>query len=260
MASIELEDELDDLYRTAPAAFVAARNELSRRLKLAGRKEDADSVAKLARPTPMAWVVNQLALEGAEELRELRDAGAALREAQEVLGDGGSFAERKRGHQSALKAATERGMEIAEVGGTRPNAAFRRKLELTLNLLCAAVDVKPPPGRMSADLEPSGFDALSTAAVAQRRSPDPDEGRAKASAATRAALAAVEKEIARLEDEAKSARSRHERTVRMLEEAERAASTARDARDEARASVEASERRLNEARAARDAALAELKG
>ncbi|MBA3282524.1 MAG: hypothetical protein H0U29_09865, partial [Acidimicrobiia bacterium] len=41
---------IDDLYGLDPSAFTSARNALVRRLKAAGQRDEADTVAALRRP------------------------------------------------------------------------------------------------------------------------------------------------------------------------------------------------------------------
>ena len=90
---MELEAELDRLYRASPTAFVALRNQLARALKQAGRREEADRVAKLARPTPVAWLINQLHFDEREALDVLVRTGIELKRAQEALDSPATFAE-----------------------------------------------------------------------------------------------------------------------------------------------------------------------
>ncbi|MBA2280587.1 MAG: hypothetical protein H0W25_05030, partial [Acidimicrobiia bacterium] len=53
----------DDLYTVEPGTFIAARHARVKELKAAGQKQDAAVVAKLRRPTPGAWALNQVARE-----------------------------------------------------------------------------------------------------------------------------------------------------------------------------------------------------
>ena len=64
--------------------FVAERTAAAKALRKDGDKESAAAVAKLPKPSQVAWVANQLGRAGAGELLA---AGDAMREAQ--LGGGG---------------------------------------------------------------------------------------------------------------------------------------------------------------------------
>jgi hypothetical protein len=77
-------EEAWDLFRAPPAEFVAARDELVRRLRAEKRKDDAAEVKALRRPTPTLWALNQLSDSDAEGVEELREAGRATRAAQEA--------------------------------------------------------------------------------------------------------------------------------------------------------------------------------
>jgi hypothetical protein len=70
------------LYRLPLAEFVAARDQLARRLRTAGDRDAARRVAGLRRPSISAWAANQLAQVAPSAMAELLDAGAALTQAQ----------------------------------------------------------------------------------------------------------------------------------------------------------------------------------
>ena len=79
---IDEEREVDRLYELPPRDFVPSRDELSKRLRATDR-DAADRVRSLTRPTRAAWALNLVARDAPDDVRELRAAGAALREAQE---------------------------------------------------------------------------------------------------------------------------------------------------------------------------------
>jgi hypothetical protein len=81
---------VDRLYGVPLEDFVAERGAAAKALRKAGEKEAAAQVAKLPKPSQVAWTANQLARHGADELLA---AGEALREAQ--LGGGGRDAVRE---------------------------------------------------------------------------------------------------------------------------------------------------------------------
>jgi hypothetical protein len=80
-ALVDLETEIGRLYELPPEEFVAARDELWRRLRAADRQA-AERVRALRRPTVAAWAVNQVARRQPELVAELLDAGDKLRQAQ----------------------------------------------------------------------------------------------------------------------------------------------------------------------------------
>jgi len=89
VAPDRVEEAADRLYALPFADFIRERGAAARELRRAGQKEAAAKVAKLPKPSQVAWAANQLARGGAGELLE---AGEALREAQ--LGGGGREAVR----------------------------------------------------------------------------------------------------------------------------------------------------------------------
>src|ERR687884_420558 len=56
----KLDDDIDALFRLPLAEFTSARNTLAARLKQDGRRDDADRVRLLTKPSISAWTVNQL--------------------------------------------------------------------------------------------------------------------------------------------------------------------------------------------------------
>jgi hypothetical protein len=57
---VKVDQEVDRLYSLQIEEFVAARNELSRRLKNVGDTSAADEVKQLVKPNVAAWTINQL--------------------------------------------------------------------------------------------------------------------------------------------------------------------------------------------------------
>lgn len=252
--TLDLEAELDALYAAPLSDFVAQRNQLARALKQDGQKAEAERIGKLGRPSAAAWIINQLHFRHEDTLTALLDSGSALRRAQEALAPAGEFAEHKRMHQQALRLATEAAIALAEGAGMSVNAGLRRKLELSLSLLSAAAEgTVQSPGRTQAEPEPAGFDAFAAAEMPAKPPPTASRQRSEAErraaeGAARAAIAAIEKELAQLDAKAIAAHDRHERAAQEAAEAEHRAEVARRARDEARRDAEAAKTQADEAR------------
>ncbi len=81
--------EENDLYGLPLADFTKARDELARRLRREGRRDDAEAVKALRKPTVAAWALNQLARRRPGDVERLLATGERLREAQEALLAGG---------------------------------------------------------------------------------------------------------------------------------------------------------------------------
>ena len=251
---MDLDSELDRLYRSPAADFVAERNKLAKALRQSGDSSDAERIARLPRPNPVAWGINQLHFLDPELLDALRKAGSALRKAQQS-GDTERFASRKQAHQDALGAATDRATSIVEESGAGSAATLRRRIEMTLMVLSTAEgDVDPPPGRMSGELEPLGFDAFTAMPAAptpkpSKRARDPeDTAQAEKIDAVKEAFNGADKELRRLEREAERSRDAAERAERDVEEAERRVESARSARDDARRAAKDAQRKVDAAK------------
>ena len=110
-SAIDVDAAVGALYIDDPDVFTAARDDLARRLRAAGRREDAATVKGLRRPTVAAWAVNRVAKERADDVARLRAIGDDLRRAQEAVlrgGAGGSRtdADRLRALGADRRAAT----------------------------------------------------------------------------------------------------------------------------------------------------------
>ena len=73
---------LAELYRSAPAEFVATRDRLVRELKAAGDTDAARTLAKRKKPTRAAHAVNTLAHEHPDDVGAYLDLAADMRAAQ----------------------------------------------------------------------------------------------------------------------------------------------------------------------------------
>lgn len=150
-------DEADRLYAVPPEEFVAARNALAKELRSAGRRADAAVVAKLRRPTPAAWALDQVARTAPDLLEAALAAGAALREASDAVAAGGS-ADLRTATAEERAAATEVVRAAAEHLGRRADA-LRPVLLATLRAAALDDDVAAHlrRGTLAADVEQPGF-------------------------------------------------------------------------------------------------------
>jgi hypothetical protein len=284
-----VDEVVDELYGVDPGEFVAARNELAGRLRKAGDREQAAEVAKLRRPSPAAWAVNQLARHHRAELEELVRLGEALRSAQDKALAGEEQADLRqagRARRDALARLSEQAERILAGRGGAPGTHAN---EVGATLEAASMDAEAAAavlaGRLSSELRPpSGFGAFDLPVAAPRAKAEPaspdepgptrpspqlkeaEEAAAEAkrrweerSGQARAAVGGVaerrraaheaESEVARLEDLLDEAQRRLRKAVRDAELAEDAASRAEEA------AAKAGER-LRQA----DARLAEMEG
>jgi len=160
--SIDEESELDDLYAAPLDQFIKLRNDAASRLKKEGNEEAAARVAALKKPSVSAWAVNQLARTGSIDFQRLIKAGEALEQAQSRAisgGDSSGFEAARREESAAtnlLRAATKQVLPSA-------SPAILDRVVSTLRAGAATPQgrVLIKQGRLSEDLEPTGFGAFS---------------------------------------------------------------------------------------------------
>jgi hypothetical protein len=272
----------DELFGLAPDAFVAARDELARRLRREGDAEAARRVKALRRPPLSAWAVNRLARDRGPGLDALLAAGERLRAAHDAALAGEGAAELRaaaRDEREAVAGLVQAALELLRKAGHPATDTTRERVAATLHAAAASPEAADlvRHGRLTADLDPSGFgtvpDGFDEAALAAAgRAPARARGRArtgrdagagqdgdrdaaaKATAARRAAAVAARDDArkrARLAaDQAVLATRQAERLGRLADQAEREAGRARTT---AAAAIEAaSAARERATRAAKD--------
>ena len=248
----DLEAEIDRLYGLPLDEFVKARDELARALRRADRRPDADRVKGLRKPTVGAWALNQAVRTRRDDLRELLDAGDALRAAQERLLAGGDRAELRQAGERERKlvsrlaeAAVAIGGEAGRSGGLEP------RLRATLH--AAALDERAraelAAGRFVREREPVALGALAVGEPEPASEPA-KRTRARAGAASRATRgrgrgradepAAKRRgdrgeELAELQGQVREARAEAEEAGSALADAEQDAASARERADAAAA-------------------------
>ena len=77
----------DDLYGLPVEEFTKARDELAKALRKADKKEAADQVKSLRKPSVSAWAVNQAVRRRPQETKALVKAGDELRKQAGNAGD-----------------------------------------------------------------------------------------------------------------------------------------------------------------------------
>src|SRR5919202_7086126 len=93
MAADAAAEAAERLYGLPLEDFTRERDALARELRRAGRRDEAGEVAKLPKPSQVAWAVNRLARDEPGLVRALVEAGGRLREAQErAIAGGGAGA------------------------------------------------------------------------------------------------------------------------------------------------------------------------
>jgi len=203
------------LYQAPHASFVEERKRLAAELKATGEKAGAAQLAKLGRPPISAWVVNQL-------WWHARDAFDALFASAARLRDGDLTA--NAAHRDALAKLRARATAMLSDAGHATTEATLRRVTQTLSALAATGSFEPdPPGALSADRDPPGFEAIGILPSTPEPAPSPAAATAKPSAlgalAERKKQQAAETAAQRRAADDAAARAELEATRRRLEEA-----------------------------------------
>jgi hypothetical protein len=213
---VAADDVADRLYALPLEEFTRARNEAATELRKAGRREEADAVKALRKPTATAGALNRLVREHRSEVEAFLAAAAELRDAQ-FGGKGDLGAATKRERDALTK--------LVRAGGSK----VRQSLE------AAAVDDEAAEqlleGRLTEELEPRGFGTLLAHGV--KLSPPKPKEKAKRpkpdDRAERERLRGAKEELAAAHAAERQARRHHEQTVKDVDRAERAVAEAEKA-------------------------------
>jgi hypothetical protein len=233
----QLEAELDRLFGLPLSEFTAARNALAKELRDAGRREEAEQLKALRKPSVAAWLVNRISREREVDVQRLLNASQTLRKAQAdaASGEAEGFAEARRDEQRALERLAEAAREIAVREGSGQAAVAQATQTLRAASLTDEGRELLKRGRLTEELEPPGFEALTGLVPAQA-----PKRRAKPRQPSKKARDRVEK-LRQAEREAASAARAAEREA---ERAQQEASKLREWAAEARAKAESAAAKL----------------
>ena len=113
----EGEDEIARLLAVPLGDFVEERKRLSASLKSLGRRDEAQAIAKLAKPSAALWAINQLARREPAAIRRLGELTAVMQAGPRHAPD--EYAQRLAEHRDvlrALRAAAEGILAEAKIG------------------------------------------------------------------------------------------------------------------------------------------------
>jgi hypothetical protein len=136
---VDLRAAADELYALRPDGFVARRDELAAEAKQAGDRTLAADVKKLPRPSVAAWAVNMLLRHHPDQVEQVLDLGAALREAQESMA-GDELRQLGRQRRQLTAAVTRQARSLASELGQKLGDAAVTQVEETLH--AAMVDAE----------------------------------------------------------------------------------------------------------------------
>jgi hypothetical protein len=198
--------EIDALFQLSLAEFTGARNALAKHLRNEGRMLDAERVKALAKPPSSAWTVNQLYWQDPKAIERLLTLGERIRKAQTGQlrnADLRALLDEKKQMTTALLAKVS---AILEEAGHAASDSSLRRVSTTLESLAAwgHMEGVPRAGRLTADLDPPGFDTLAALMggkdldvrkVLLFRAPKPIENPAATRARLHEAVQAADKEL-----------------------------------------------------------------
>jgi septal ring factor EnvC (AmiA/AmiB activator) len=154
----------DGLYALPQGEFTAARDALVKEHK--GDKELAARIKALRKPSVAAWVVNLLVRRDPDQVSQLLDVGAALREAAESL-DAAQLRELTKQRRQLTAAVTTAARRLAREEGHKVTQAVADQVEATLT--AAMVDAGAADavrsGLLVAALASTGVDAVDVSAA-----------------------------------------------------------------------------------------------
>ncbi len=232
----------DRLYGADLDEFVKERTAAAKALRGDGRREDAAAVAKLAKPSVAAWIVNRLARDERKPVGALLDAGARLRDVQLGAGSAADLRKASQAQEAALRSLMRSAERIAGSRGSATSATLDRVREtLHAAALDAGLAEHVRRGVLVREERAVGFPA-GIAVPAERR---------RASAATPASPRAAPKPAgrnARPEQRDEVAAKRRERAEAAAQAARAGLATAKAERDAARRALDTATRALADAR------------
>jgi hypothetical protein len=122
----------EELYSLAPAEFTGTRNQWAKQTRTDGDPELAKRVTALRKPSMPAWVVNMMMRHQGDQMTQVLDLGASLRQAQADL-DADALRELTRQRRQLTTAVTSQGRTLASELGQRITEAVADQVQGTLH-------------------------------------------------------------------------------------------------------------------------------
>lgn len=213
-----LDTDIDALFQLPLADFTSARNELAGRLKKLGREMDAERVKSLAKPPAPAWAVNQLYWQDPKAIDRLLAVTERIRKAQTGQVKNADIRELLDEKKRMMAELMDRASAILSDAGHAASPDAMRRVSATLESLAVwgKTEDAAKAGRLTADLDPPGFDALAammgggkikSAQVLSFRARKPAEDPAAARARARESVQEAEKALREARREAERAQA-----------------------------------------------------
>jgi hypothetical protein len=227
---MDVERAIDELYAVLSEDFIAERDAMVAAARKAGDGKAATAIGKLRRPSRSAWLVNQLVRHRGDEIDQLLELGAALRDAQQALA-GDDLRRLSTQRRSVVSALARDARTLAATLGQPVNEAVQREVESSLD--AALTDPEAAElvrsGRLTTALRHSGFgtgfdqsgaSAVKKPARKALATVDDSADLRKAVAAARADVKEAEKRERSEAASLTAAATRREKTVRRVAQLE----------------------------------------
>ena len=124
---------VEELYGAPLDEFVALRDARAKELSAAGRREEADAVKRLRKPSVAGWAVNQVRRRDPGAIEGLMAAGAALRQARS-----GALRNATREEREAVADLVDEAGRVLREAGRKPSTSTIDDIRDTLH--AAAID------------------------------------------------------------------------------------------------------------------------
>ncbi|MGZ4436313.1 MAG: hypothetical protein ACXVW6_01650 [Nocardioidaceae bacterium] len=157
----------DALYALPPGEFTPARDAEAKAVRADGDRELAEAIKRLRKPAAAAWVVNMLMRHRYDEMVQVLDLGASLRQAQSDL-DGDALRELTRQRRRLIGAVAGDGRALARDLGVKVSESVVRQVEQTLHAAMVDTDAAAAvrTGLLVEPLAPAGMGSLKVADAA----------------------------------------------------------------------------------------------
>jgi hypothetical protein len=156
--------DVDDLFKLPPGEFTAARNALAAKLKKSGHDAEAARVKTLPKPPASAWAENQVYWRHRKPFDQLLAAGERFRKAQasQLAGKSADLRAPLDARRQALSELSKIAADVLREHGYTATPDTMRRVNTTLEALATygSHPEAPPAGRLTYDVDPPGFEAL----------------------------------------------------------------------------------------------------
>jgi hypothetical protein len=250
---VDFESVADELYALPRDEFTAARNAAAKQAREQGRRDLAEQIGALRRPSTAAWVANLLAREQPGEIRALVELGDGLRAAQHRL-QGDELRRLSTQRHQLVHGLVQQAQALARAAGHPASETVTRELS---NTFTAAVNSSAAAqalagGRLTSALDPADAAAelFAGAGTAKTREAVPD-GSARGDGGGERLRHDGERlrhDLERLRQEAADTETARDEAQRALTDADQAAHDAAAALQDLRTRLEAAEQAEHETR------------